>query len=842
MFSPITAMTQNLLWTRGGSVWATWRLSPLAYGYTTDAKKDQVRAHHTSLLRALRGEALLLGVCTSVDPASVVQRMIDGIDLDRRPEWTAECEATLDLLEQIDLGQRAFWLSVPLANEGANRFLEPLRAGYTDLKDRLAMPRSGPHPRHVQGRLQQAELIFKAIPGVFEARPASVAEHVWLQVHAQQRGLGVDLTVPGADTAAAEAQLLTSPAAVPSPVLDPCGQTDSPAAKVSTPDILRRRFLKVINPDLDEASYQSMLTVAQTPSGGIAFPGAEWIGRIDESSVVVDWALRLSIRGHQEVTDRNRRANRNLVDQLDQREGDDRAGAETHLHEVAADLAEYQHLMDRDELEVETEATAIFTVAGRTAEQVRDEARTLTDYFADVDFKLTTDPTAQEGLWWAGLPGTPTSRVVRELSQIAPARHLAAAVPLISNALGDSSGSLLALEVTNGRPQPVLVDLAGAGAKLDVAMAVGLVGNLGSGKSTTMKKMGTDAVDRGASLIAIDRTVMGEWALAFESLPGAVFVDVSENASCSFDPLRLFAPRTAARVAQSFCTVLLNIPPTSVEGTVLSDVLEPDYLTAHGITSFGALLRHLTTGCDIPGAQPLAAKMRVFARKDFGRAIFDDTLPALNLDAPAVVFRTHLLELPDADELNHAHRFAQMSLEKIFGRAVYALITAIARHRCFADRTRLGVFVVDEAYSVTSSPEGLSELKVFVRDGRKHLAALIIGSHDPEADFGDEVMRGLIPFRVLMRHTDAVLAERGLRWLLALQPDQQVDPALIDLITTKTSPPEDATTVRPERRGECLVRDFQGRVGRCKVLLPAVAHRAQAILTTPSGSSSGSVQ
>jgi AAA-like domain len=840
MLSPITAMTDNLLWTRGGSVWATWRLAPLAYGYTTVKGKDQVRAYHTALLRGLRGEALLLGVCTCVDPTSVVKRMIEGIDLDRRPEWTAECEATLDMLEGIDLGQRAFWLSVPLPNKGANWIGEPVRAGLADVKDRAAMPRTGPNPRQVQARLRQADLVRKAIPEAFEARPASVAEHVWLQVHAQQRGLGVDLAVPGADTCSAEAQLLTSPAAIPSPVLDPCGQTDNPAGRPGMPNILGNRFMKIINPDLGEASYQTMLTVAQTPSGGIAFPGAEWIGRIDECAATVDWALRLTIRGRAEVTDRNRRANRNLADQLDQREGDDRAGAESHLHRVAESLARYQELMDSDELEVETEVTAIFVVAAATAEQVKEEARALTGFFAAADFKLSTDPTAQEALWWACLPGTPTSRVVRQLSQITPARHLAAAVPVVSNALGDTGGSLFALEISNSRPQPVLVDLRGSGGNLEVGMAVGFAGEMGSGKSVAMKDLAMDAVDRGASLMVVDRTKLGEWTKALESLPGAVFLDVSEHASWSVDPLRLFDPHTAARVAQSFYTVLLNVDATSTEGTALSDVLDPKYLTDHGITSSGSLLRHLSAGCGILGADQLAAKMRVFARKDFGRAVFDDTLEALDLTAPAIVFRTNLLEVPDADELNHAHRFAQMSLEKIFGRAVYTLIMAIARHRCFADSTRLGVFAVDEAWQLTSSPESLNELRVFVRDGRKHLAMFLFGSQDAEADLGDEVLRGLIAFRVLMRHRDAGLATRGLRWLQALAPGELVDPDLLAMITTDTSPVDGADGVRPERRGECLVRDFQGRIGRCKVLLPAVAHRAEAILTTPAAAGPGS--
>ena len=36
---PATAMTSNLMWTRSGVVWATWRLQPLPYAYATAAAK-----------------------------------------------------------------------------------------------------------------------------------------------------------------------------------------------------------------------------------------------------------------------------------------------------------------------------------------------------------------------------------------------------------------------------------------------------------------------------------------------------------------------------------------------------------------------------------------------------------------------------------------------------------------------------------------------------------------------------------------------------------------------------------------------------------------------------------
>lgn len=828
MNGEISAMSGNLLWTRTGVVWAVWRLEGQPYGFRSADAKDMVRADHTALFRGLRGEALLLGVCARTDPATVIERMMQGLKIDQHPQWADECVATLDRLEEVRLGRRVFYVAVPLPNVGRG-LAEPVRAAWTEFKDQLGMPRGGPSPADVASRAVQAERVAAELPRAFRPTPASVAEIAWLYLHSQQRGLDVDLDVPVADGGVERAML--SGAAVPSVLVDPCGASDDGKKALSPADVLSRRYLKVVSADTGRASYQVMLAMAGVPSGGVVFPGGEWIGRVDESGLQVDWAIRLVVRRREEITARNRRSATQLADQVDQREGEQAAGR-GQLGMAADALREYQELIDADELEVEVESTTIFAVGAPTAQKAVEQGRALTKFFAGAQFRLVTDATAQETLWWAGLPGTVPGRAVRELSQVTTAHSFAAAVPLITTELGDDRGSLLAFETSSGQPQPVLVDLDGAGSKLDVAMAVAFVGELGAGKSLACKRLALDHVDRGATLTAIDRTDMGEWADACAGIPGAMTVDITSQARTSIDPLRIFGPAGGARVAQSFLIPLLRLDVGSDEEVLLSEILVPDYLESHQITSLPAMVAHLAHDCDLPGARSLARRMKGHARRDFAAAIFDPDLPPAALDAPALVIRTHQLKLPGSDELNSPHRFAQMSVEKVFGRAVYALIMAVARQRCFSDRSRLDVLVADEASGLTASPEAEEELAQFLRDGRKHRAAILLGSHDAEDDFGSQVLRSLISFRVVMRHRDAELARRCLRWFYGIPADKEVDPDLVDLITQDTSPVTSDGT--PEhRRGECLIRDFQARYGRAKVLAPFVPERAQAVLTTP---------
>ena len=345
--------------------------------------------------------------------------------------------------------------------------------------------------------------------------------------------------------------------------------------------------------------------------------------------------------------------------------------------------------------------------------------------------------------------------------------------------------------------------------------------------TATLMSLAGDVIDRGGRLIIADRTAKGEWATWAESVTSSVVVDACDPV-ISLDPIRVFGPQAGSRILQTFLTPLLNVAPTSDRGVLLSDVLDPAYLGTHGLDSCGGVLTHLHQGCALPGAHELARLINVFAKRDLGRVIFDGSIRPLNLaDVRAVVIRTHTLALPSREELENAHLFAQLGLEKLFGRALNALIAALARHVCFADTSMLAGFVVSEAHSMTISFEGERELVEFVRDGRKHRAVVLLDSHDPQADFGSPTLRGLIPTRILMRHRDKTLATRGLAWLDLDENDQD----LVELVRTGLSPVVDGQAVPEHRRGECLIRDMSGNIGRGKILLPSAPARNAAIRT-----------
>src|SRR5919199_5133889 len=505
-----------------------------------------------------------------------------------------------------------------------------------------------------------------------------------------------------------------------------------------------------------------MLTLDDVPVGGMAFPGSEFLGELDASGVDADWWVRMTTKSSDDAHRRIRRAVRDLNDQFTQRDGSLVTGHH-ELDEAAKMLQDFERELTVDRNEVQVEATVVFSVAAPTRQQAEDQARDLQRHFHSADYSVGRPVGAQETLWWAGQPGVPTAPPVRQFAQITTAQHFAAAVPFVSTELGDSKGILAALNISSGRPSPVCLDLEST-AENDGSPALAIAGELGAGKTLFLKKIASQLVDRNGRMLAIDRTAQGEWAALAGQITKATTVNLATPA-ISLDVLRLFPGPVGARIAQSCLTALFNAAPSSPQGRLLADVLAPGFLAAHGINSLGQLDQHLQHNRDLPGSDELASTLRAFSRQDFGRVLFDPTLPTLRLDSRAIVFLTAGLQLPRPDELLHEHLFRQMRLERLFGRALYALIMGLVRHIAFADPGEMVAVALSEAHHITSSPESAEEVRELIRDGRKHKAAAMLDSHDPMADFGDETLRGLIPTRLVGRQTDKNLARNSLEWL-----------------------------------------------------------------------------
>lgn len=832
MRHPIVDMTQHLCWTSSGVVWATWRISPVPYGRRPVKEKRDVKRLHRTLWRSLTGEALALGVSVATDPVAVVEAQIEGVDLDDCPDWALEAEANLDRLEGLPLGERVFYLSVPLANPGTKRWSASWDASMGRLRDGLQLPRTHRSAQEIRFRIEQARRLQAGIPSAFDPRRVTVAEQVWLAAHAQRRGM-LDIAPPavGDDVTAA---LLTpkSGVAIPEPILDEGAKSDTaPKARVNP---VTSRVLKVLDPramDLGQpSSYQALLVMTDTPAGGMRFPGAEFLGHLDNWGVDVDWAVRLRLNAREKVQRANRKSVRELDDQRDQQDG--QASTGQHELDTAGNLlTEYQQKMAEDRLEVEVEHTVILAVPGGDAAEAQDNANQLAKHMADdADLRVERPVGTQEELWWAMQIGTPSTRLIRSYAQFATSDGFAMAVPFTTTKLGGRRGHPLCLNISSARPGIVHLDPGGYPV-IGKSGSVAWVGELGAGKSVGMKTLAAGMVDTSGQLLAIDRSAEGEWATFAATITDSVIVDIKEP-KYSMDPLRVLDKDQGPVAAQSFLTQLLNTSPQEVRGITLGQVLTPQYLAQHDLMSMRQVMNHLAVDCALEQATELAQHMDNYARLTWGRLIFDETLPPVDPHSPAVVWRTYGMEQPSERDLSEQHLYRSLRPEKIFGRAYYHLMVSCARRWAFADRSQVCVFACDEAHDIFSNPENVDELVFFVREGRRAKALLLVGSHDPDRDFGSETGRSLIPTRFVMRQTDLRLAQTSVRFLGISEEDPEFD-SMVEELMQDTSPADPDLGVPEHRRGEAFLRDAFGGVGKVKVLAPARPDRAAAVHSTP---------
>lgn len=835
---PITNMTKNLCWTRSGVVWGFWRLQGIQTDFETKKTQAIARAAQHALFQSLSGEALLMGLCAHTDPSVVAEKMLAGVDVQQCPEWAEEVLLTMDALESMPVGERAFWLAVPLKIGGLlSSAHAALRRGDMGLREAAALPKRVPTRKEVEQAELAARRVEQAIPVPFKPTPATASEIIWMIGHSIHRGLAVDAATPmpvSADPSAEVGEQAIA-AAFAEPILDEGGQSD-----LDKPNDLRRlnpfqrRYLKVSSPLVKESSYQQILVLTKGPRDGWAVPSMEFLGVADRFPFPVDWAVRLQISSGQVVRRRNQSAENALKDQLHQQNADGETsllGQPGQLDEVAEALQEYAKSLAQSSKEVEVQATIMYAVGADSDEMVLQRARAVTSAFQGADFVLDAPLGGQEELWWAMIPGIPTSSYVREFAQITTGREFATANPLSESQLGDRKGALVAWNETRGRRAPVLLDFDGT-IKGNFSSSFGVVAELGAGKSWLMKLIAGTTIDRGGSVFIIDRTQAREYAKFASSLAqeSTIVCDIA-NPAWSLDPLRIFGAVVGARHVQSLMATMINVSPQSELGFELGRILSPDHLKAEGIACLPDLLRYLERQQkEDPSCKKLFIYMKSIAEKDLGRCLFDTTLPPIDLDARAIVPLTAGLELPSQEEIEHEHLFKQLSVEKTFGRALYTLLTAIAREVCFSKRDRLAGFFVDEAHHVSTSIEGRQKIEEFVRDGRKHLAFVGLGSHDPD-DFGGKVTKGLIPIRFVLRQSDEELAVSALQWL---KKGLEKDPDLVKRVREETSPKAPDGQVPVHRRGEGFMRDVRQRVGRIRVIAPAREVRREALSSTPS--------
>jgi hypothetical protein len=839
---PFRAIVGNLAWTHDGTVWAVWRIDPLPYRYASDNDKLSYGRVIANLLRALRGEPLLLSLCGQIDP----QDARPGAAKRRHPIHQEITEGYLRVLDGYQLRDRTYWLALPLPHASSWTAAGSIGAAASSLVARsFGLTPPMPSLAEVRRRAEQATRVARAAAGLVPATPDEI---LWIHRRAARKGTPAEPSLARARRsryaeAAVRGNRLRSPsfAFLGQVHYDEGGRTAPGESGLRNP--FQHRYVKVTTAD-GGSGYQAFLVLSDLPESW-PFPGGEWLAAMHEDThFPVDWAIRCTVNPGAEAKRKVTRKRRQIADQIgeftaaDNDESPEADALPSWVTVGQRQLAEEQAALDAHSAEVEYEATVILGVWGETLDECEEYAESLRTSFSD---ELTAvRPTGDQLACYAAmLPGVTTPRVVGDYTQYLLADDLAKAMPFVGSRLGDQSGQVLGIGIDAGTQAPVRLNLTDWTSR-DISASIGLFAELGAGKSVTLKKILADVAADGGRTIGWDRTRTREQVTFLAAAFGADQVQVADLAdptSFSLDPLRVLTGPAAAQAAETFLSQLLSIEATSEPGTILAETI--DKVIAEDNPSMATLIDALQAMPDLPAAAQLSRQLRACARRPGTGLVFDPALVPLDLSADHIVFATHGMTMPKRHELRSDRQLAHLPFAALFGRAVLTLTAVLAKAIAFGD-SRFVLVHADECYWLTREGEGSPGYDTtleLIRDGRKNNAGLLLAAHDPE-DTGNETLLGLLSAVFLGRQRNHQLATRYVRAIGVTDP--QLAEPLTATITgdlsplTHTDPTTGDMVVEPGREGEFIAR-IHNRIGMVKVLEPPVERIRQAIRTTPGG-------
>ena len=704
--------------------------------------------------------------------------------------------------------ERRWFLAVQLPDTSSGRrMVDRLRAAASELGSAFGTPPPVVGRSRVAVAMGQASSLADQLAQHLRLRPLDADQVRWLYERAVLRGL-LDPPLPNDNSADRPSVVRLDRDAV---YFEGGRRTD--------PDRPSHwRYLTVEHPD-HGTGHQAFSCLAETPAAW-TFPygSGEWLWHLDDQlPFPVDWAVRIERVDNQTARRRALRAKRNLVGQLAE-PGGDPAGPATTLTAATDAVDEHRARLESNPALPALRATTIVAVAHRDLGELEHRIAILESAFRAAEFNFYRPTGAQLACFTSMLPGAPVLPVVREYAQDLLPDGLASAMPFAGSGVGDPGGMLLGYSLDGLVPRPVFLDPAHGPRDLNRSGSLAAIGELGAGKSFLAKTLAHNTVAMGGQVVAIDRTEQGEYGRLAEVVGGsAQVVEISADATVGLDPFAVFdTDELRLRYGVGFITLLTATPPGSVAGTHCYRAAQH---TLERATETGkpARLRDVIDDLEASGGPggEVADKLRALAEISYGRLVFGDPGPAVDLNGDYVCFHIPGLRLPR----RNVSRDDQLP-EELLGQAILYLVAAFSRRVLFRHSDRFAALLLDEAHALTASAQGHALVMDLIRDGRKHFAAVWAFSQLPAdltAESGTEDIDTLLGYRIVFRQSPGTAAD-ALRFLGSDGRDDNVE------------------TITSLGTGECLMRDPSGRLGLVRIAAPDDPDIVNAFSTTPGAS------
>ncbi|MCZ7532679.1 MAG: ATP-binding protein [Acidimicrobiia bacterium] len=803
---PVRSIAGHLVWGTDGAVWACFEVEPFAYAHRSVRDARGMHARTAAALLALPAHSLILSVAHGLSREELEGRVRGTRNLVRPPGWVGVARRVGDRLAAEPVYERRWFLALRLPDSGGGRsMMGRIRVASMEVASVFGSPSAPPGPGRLAVLTSQASLLADQLSQHLGIRALDAGEVRWLYERAVLRGL-IDPPLPHPDSTVDRVSVVR---------LDRDAIYFEGGRRTDPDRPSHWRYLTVEHPD-HGTGHQAFCCLAEIPSAW-TFPygSGEWLWHLDDQlPFPLDWAVRIETIDNQAARRRALRAKRNLVGQLTE-PGSDPAGPATTLAAAADAVDEHRARLESNPALPALRATTIVALAHRHLDNLEHRVAVLESAFRAAEFNFYRPTGAQLACFTAMLPGAPPLPVVREYAQDLLPDGLASAMPFAGSGVGDPGGMLLGTSLDGLYRRPVFLDPGHGPRDLNRSGSLAAIGELGVGKSFLAKTLAHNTVAMGGQVVAIDRTERGEYARLAQVAAGTTqVVEISADAEVCLDPFQVFdTDELRLRYGVGFITLLTATPPGSTAGTHCYRAAQHT-LEQASESGLPARLRDVIDDLETSGGPggDVADKLRALSQISYGRLVFGDPGPPVDLGADYVCFHVPGLRLPR----RHSQRDDQLS-EELLGHAILYLVAAFSRQVLFRHPDRFAALLLDEAHALTASAQGHGLVMDLIRDGRKHFAAVWAFSQlatDLTGESDTDDIDALLGYRVVFRQSTQTAVD-ALRFLGSDDRDDNVE------------------TVTTLGTGECLMRDPSGRLGLIRITVPDDPAVADAFSTTP---------
>ena len=764
--------------------WAYYRLPTHAYEFTTPPEREAMAVNITVALAAIRlpDAEVHLRVVHRSYPAAQWAARLDGTS-DGGPGWRDYLDEMYRHVWAKDFWTKEVYLGVRLGQRGMraqlsggmfSQFVNAYRAS----EQALGLTDEAVADSEIARWTEQAERLGRALAAsALHARHATSDEIAWLFGHALAGTLG--------DPLPSAARRRTWGAGEIEGLLE--GQVHN-----------GRTLLRLEHPAGE--SYVAFLSFSRFPDV-MSFPDGEpWLHFADSLPFPVEISSRMRLIPPAKAS---KDVGRKLAHARDM---------DAHIREAGVDLplalAEQieaarmlEHGITKERLPfVYGWHRLAVTAPSRELCQRRVEA--LVEHYRDIGIDVVNSTGDQFSLLCESLPG---DRVrLPSYVQRQPLYTIAGGVPTATVDLGDRNVAGMDdagrdgatwvgpyIGETLGRARSIVHFDPLLAAARNRPTAVAITGEPGGGKTTLALLLILQLALRGVTVAVIDPKGDAESLVDVLRSRGrkARVLPLGSAAPGLLDPFS-FGDDLAEKRTMATETLRLLLPRMSEEreSAMIQAVAA---VASRERPSLGKVIRHLEQSAD-PASKNLGAVLRSMSEMRLARLCFAPS-GGQRIDAAGwtTVFTLAGLTLPDA-----AVNRDDFSYEQRLSVALLYLVSQFARRLLNGmDRRLPKAIFLDEAWAITSTPEGAKLVPEVSRMGRSRNTALILVSQNAGDLLAEQV-------------TNCISS------VFAFRSSERVEVANVMALLGVENSDEHQIALRGLGNGECIFRDLEGRAGR----------------------------